>query len=123
MQTSFGGMTVNDYDPDSPLPDPADSIPRVRVDYDAETSAAEVLQRLLADPATERLTGLVVGMWDGEMMETGPDQLVEFTMRLGRSASQSEALFIGDVTYEECEVSWMNMTDFSPLWSLSPAKS
>ncbi len=46
--TSFGGMTVNDYDPDSPLSRSAlISIPRVRVDYDAETSAGRSIAAIV----------------------------------------------------------------------------
>lgn len=117
---SFGGKTIADYDPESPLPDPTESIPRVRVDFDAETSAVEMLQRLLADPAAEQLTGLVIGMWDGEMMDAGPDELVELLCASSDQLPNLRSLFIGDVTFEECEVSWMNLTDLSPLWDAFP---
>ena len=31
------------------------------------------------------------------------------------------ALFLGDIIYEECEISWINQTDMSPLLRAYPA--
>ncbi len=118
--TTFGGKTIVDYDPDSPLPDPADSIPRLSVEYDEESSAVDLLQRLLLDPNAEQLTGLVIGMWDGEMMDAGPDELLELLSASADQLPNLKALFIGDITFEECEVSWLTMTDFSPIWDAFP---
>ena len=118
--TTFGGKEIAEYDPDSPLPNPAESIPRLSVEYDADISAVDLLQRLLMDPAAEQLTGLVIGMWDGEMMDAGPDELVELLIASADQLPNLRALFIGDITYEECEVSWLTMTDFSPLWDAFP---
>ncbi len=118
--TVFGGKTVMDYDADAPLPDPTTSIPRLSVDYDSEEGAHDLLQRLLADPAAEQLTGLVIGAWDGEMMENGPAELLEMLCESSEQLPELRALFIGDIVYEECEVSWLNLTDLSPLWEAFP---
>lgn len=117
---TFAGKTVVDYELDTPLPDPAEFVPRLRVEYDSDISAVDILQRLLVDPAAEQLTGLVIGMWDGEMMDTGPDDLVEMLCASSEQLPNLRALFIGDIICEECEVSWMTLTDFSPLWDAFP---
>lgn len=117
---TFAGKSVVDYEVDSELPDPNEFIPRLRVDYDSETSAVDMLQRLIVDPAAEQLTGLVIGMWDGEMMDAGPDELVEMLCASAEQLPSLRALFIGDIICEECEVSWVTMTDFSPVWDAFP---
>jgi len=75
------------------------------------------LRRFLesVDPAT--VTALVVGRWT-DMYDSVPpiDALVAAAPRL----VNLRALFLGDITAEECEISWIQQDDVTPLLTAFP---
>lgn len=117
---SFGGKRVVEYDPEKPLPDPAQTIPRLVIEYDAAQTMLELFSRLLDDPKADQLTGLVIGRWSPETFEDAPDELVEALVAAAPRLPNLRALFFGDITFEECEVSWLQLGDLSPLWEAFP---
>lgn len=117
---SFGGKRVVEYDPEKPLPDPGKSIPRLVVDYDSDQTMLALFSRLLDDPKADQLTGLVIGRWSPETFEDAPDELVEALVASAPRLPNLRALFFGDITFEECEVSWLQLGDLSPLWEAFP---
>ncbi|AEV83291.1 hypothetical protein ACWT_2269 [Actinoplanes sp. SE50] len=61
---------------------------------------------------------LVIGAWGYAAFRPAPiRQLVDAAPRLPRL----RALFLGDITGDECEVSWMKVGDVSPLLTAFPA--
>lgn len=117
---TFAGKTVVQYDPNQPLSDPAHTIPRLAVEYDSVSSLLEFLSVLVQDPNADQLTGLVVGTWTDEMFEAPPDDIVEALIAAAPRLPSLKALFFGDIISEECEVSWINLTDLSPFWEAFP---
>ena len=120
-ETSFAGKTVEQYEIGGELPNPATSVPVIRVDYEDEGSATDILVDLLQQPGIDQMTGLVVGTWVGEdMYEASPTEVLETLYAAAPQLPSLTALFVGDITYEENEVSWTHQTDYEPIWSAFP---
>src|SRR5215472_5634343 len=129
---SFAGFTVRDFEPGRAIQDTATTIYRLRKEPEPAPTPkrsffsrkpatppppADPLQALLADPASNQLQGLVYGSW---MVDYDPSNgSKEVVTQLAVAAAQLpniKALFIGDITYEECEISWINQSDMTPLF-------
>lgn len=119
-EETFAGKAVVTYDPDQPLADPTKTIPRLVVEYDSGSSLMEFLSALVQDPQADQVTGLVIGTWTDEMFEAPPDEIVEALIAAAPQLPSLKALFFGDIISEECEVSWINLTDLSPFWEAFP---
>ena len=93
---------------------------RVRVDYEDDASLARRLDALVASPGAEDVAGLLIGCWaacgEGDNAAPVVAKLVELAPRL----PNLKGLFLGDITFEECEISWINQTDVSPLLTAFP---
>ena len=78
-----------------------------------------MVEDILSDPEFPRVTELVIGCW-GESWDDSCqiilDQIVENRDRF----SHVESLFVGDMDYEECEVSWIVQGNYSRLWQALP---
>lgn len=114
---TFLGKRVEDYDPAKPI-DNLDTIAyRLRLSYDdAEEGKTieELFEKFVADPSASKVEELIFGAYDfdmGSTTDTIVDKLVVY-MDLLRNL---KALFIGDITYEESEISWIQQTDVSPV--------
>lgn len=122
--TRFANRVVQDFQPDVSLGDPKQTAYALRCDYDDEHSAIDLLDQLLAQTEPGSIEALVFGLWGhGEGVCTGDDSsklvvdgLVARTDRL----PNLKAVFIGDITYEECEISWLVQSDMSPLLNAYP---
>ncbi|MFD5462024.1 STM4015 family protein [Kitasatospora sp. NPDC127059] len=105
---------------DVQLPDAAAAAWRIRLDYESERSWAERWQQFLDAVDTERVTALVIGQWtpdEPDSFQEPLDALVAAAPRL----PALRALFAGDITYEECEISWIQQCDVTPLLTAFPA--
>ena len=116
-QTFRGKRVVNFSMGDTPAG--GDVVYRLTQDYDSSESQRELLDSLLSqiDPST--LEALVIGAWS-EAQEQSPagylDALIEYRDRLPALT----ALFVGDMTYEDCEISWIIQTSYNPLLAAYP---
>ncbi|QDU93371.1 STM4015 family protein [Lignipirellula cremea] len=116
----FDGKVVYDFVSGEPLRDPATATPRVRIEYDDETTVPQLLMELLSDPQADQLQGLVIGFWSGDDPELDSSDTVETLVAAADQLASLKAIFLGDVLSEENEVSWMMQCDISPLWSAFP---
>jgi hypothetical protein len=117
---SFVGKRVVDFQPGDSLPDPATSVPALRVGYDSDVTATALLSDVLQSPVADQLTGLVIGTWSGEMYEATPAEVIEALVASADRLASLRGLFLGDITYEENEISWIYQTDLSALWDAFP---
>ena len=78
------------------------------------------MSTLLEDPNADQITTLVIGPWSEEMFDLPPDELVERLVAAADQLPSLTALFFGDVTSEDCEISWIIQTDLSPLFQAFP---
>ncbi|AZI44553.1 hypothetical protein EHF33_16720 (plasmid) [Deinococcus psychrotolerans] len=119
--SKFGGLQVTPWEPGQPLGDTVTTIHRISVEYDEKTSWTDKFRAFLTLPNVENSQGLVVGMWSAEAGEdAAPDEMVEALVAAHAQLPRLRALFIGDITYEENEVSWIVQADLSPILSAYP---
>lgn len=117
----LAGKKVIDWDPDKGLRDLAQTIYRVRVDYDESETWVDKFTTFLRDPAVGELSGLVVGMWSAEVMDRAEAiEVVDALVAAREKLPKLQVLFMGDIISEESEISWIAQTDISELFSAYP---
>jgi len=66
----------------------------------------ELLDEYLSKVDLAQLEALVIGAW-GEPHDNGPDDALDRLAELAPRLPNFKALFVGDMTFEECEISWI----------------
>ncbi|MBX7223564.1 MAG: STM4015 family protein [Blastocatellia bacterium] len=118
----FGGKSVVDWTPGTPLTNPEDTCFRITLWYEASEKGEEwtdLLAKFLEDPAAGRVYGIVVGSWS-DMWEDAAIPGLEALVAARDQLTSLKALFLADVTFEECEISWIQQTDVTPLLEAYP---
>ncbi|MGW2546793.1 STM4015 family protein [Kitasatospora sp. NPDC001574] len=119
----FHGLPVFDFvaavDEGGELPEPGAVAWKVAVEFDASTGWVERWQQFLDAVDTGRVGAVVVGEWSKD----GPESFAEPLAAILGAADRLPALrglFVGDITYEENEISWIDMVDVTPLLTTFP---
>ncbi|MEU7700566.1 STM4015 family protein [Streptomyces sp. NPDC015492] len=124
----FHGLPVfafPDADTDGrvPLPDAAAVAWRISsptyCESDDEQWGAR-FERFLKTVDTGRVRALVVGGWD-EAYENSSADIVTALIAANDRLTSLEAVFLGDMTGEDCEISWIIQSDVTPLLAAYPA--
>lgn len=92
---------------------------RLRVDgtsWMEPDERARHLTRFLSEVGGERVSAMTLGLWGGREMAEPVDLLVEHADAFPNLRS----VFVGDVGWDECELSWICQTDLSPLLEAFP---
>ncbi len=119
----FAGKPVKDFTTADTTLSPVDTAYRLRVDWERHDKGqgfVDIFDELLAAGNVAALDALVIGDWGGTAEGNGADVVVESLVAQRAKLPKLKALFIGDMTSEESEISWINQTDMSPLWSAFP---
>jgi hypothetical protein len=116
---NFVGRPVADFAADQDF-DFSANVPRLRVEYDSEDTAVDLLSALLATGNADQLEALVIGAWSGELYDDPPDAIIEALFAAADQLTSLRALFIGDIAGEENEVSWIHQSDLSAIWQAFP---
>ncbi|WP_017236646.1 STM4015 family protein [Streptomyces sp. SS] len=77
-------------------------------------------ERFLKTVDARRVRALVVGGWD-EAYETSSADIVTALIGANNRLTGLAAVFIGDMTGEDCEISWIVQSDVTPLLAAYPA--
>lgn len=86
-----------------------------------DKNAATMFEDILSDSELPELEEIVVGDWGEAYDENDSCQFIIDGMIDKKEHFQHiKSLFIGDMTYEECEVSWIQQADYSKLWDALP---
>ena len=120
--TTFAGKRVVDWDPEEGIGDPTRVAPRLSLSWDDE--GADILSKLaelLDDEAAPRLEALVIGAFHGDDTGGSSAPLVEALAAARDRLASLRHLFLGDITYEQNEISWIVQSDLSPLLEAYPA--
>jgi hypothetical protein len=122
---TFAGLPVMEWNPGKGLGEnPAAFAWRIESGYVPKTRQqtpwSEELAALLAEPRVEEITALVVGNW-GMAMEESSNAVVEALAAARDRLSHLTAIFLGDLTYQDCEISWIHQSDIAPLLNAYPA--
>lgn len=103
------------------LPDPEAFAWRVTSDvYDADEDWTKAFARFCSAVDTTRVRALIVGAWQ-EAYDTDPSDVIEALVAARDRFPALRAVFLGDMVGEECEISWINQTDVTPLLAAYPA--
>lgn len=89
-------------------------------DYDEnDKNAGTMVQDILEDPELPDLEGITVGSWGGAW-EEDCQALIDGIVANKDKFSHIKKLFIGDMDFEECEVSWIMQGNYEKLWAAMP---
>ncbi|MDO4167923.1 MAG: STM4015 family protein, partial [Eubacteriales bacterium] len=72
-----------------------------------------------ADPEFAQVDDLVIGSW-GDAYETSAEKILEDIIANKEKFSHVTKLFVGDMDYEECEVSWIIQGNYEALFAAMP---
>jgi hypothetical protein len=114
----FAGKPVVEYTTAIGITAPQESSYRLSVDYDSEYTIVDLLSHFLADPHVSQITSLIIGQWDAE--EGSSASVINFLVDASQKLSNLTSLFLGDITGDEYEISWIQQSDLSPLWNAYP---
>ncbi|MHA7964135.1 STM4015 family protein [Paenibacillus sp. CAU 1782] len=95
---------------------------KLSVDYEEFEDGKRVedeIEQLAGSPEGAALTSLIIGEW-GHSFENSSKETVEALVKHSASFPSLRKLFIGDMSSEECEISWIIQSDLSPLLSAFP---
>jgi hypothetical protein len=115
----FNGLTVVDYNEKSDWSGP-DKAYRLREEYEDEVTVLDRLESLLQQPKADEISSLIIGAWSGACEGDNSAKIVESISLMAHQLPNLKALFFGEMTYEECEISWINQSDLSPLLKAFP---
>ncbi|WAL73829.1 STM4015 family protein [Kitasatospora sp. YST-16] len=118
----FHGLPVTDFreaEKEGKLPAADATAWRIGLDWDDEQGFAELWQKFLDTVEPERVTALVLGRWFPEEPESLSEALPLILAAADRLPAL-RALFLGDITFEECEISWIQMCDITPVFAAFP---
>ncbi|MEK4366831.1 MULTISPECIES: STM4015 family protein [unclassified Paenibacillus] len=88
-------------------------------DYEDGIRMEKLIKELAAKPEARSLESLVIGDW-GQAYENSPDEFMGTLVESAPSFPSLKKLFIGDMGFEECEVSWIIQTNLTPLLGAFP---
>lgn len=120
----FGGFDIEEWAGE--IEDPRETAIKVALAYEDEDREGikwgDKFGSFLEDPQSSKVRVLVVGSWGSQAMceGTGSEELVEALVAARKQLPNLRALFIGDVESEECEISWIQQSDLSPVLEAYP---
>ena len=117
----FGAESLGDLDsPDLP-PDVENWAWRVAVDDDEGPEFAETFAAFTAHVDAARVRALIIGLWFTDFDPTAPTTEAFATVTAyAKLFPALEALFVGDVSRDRSEVSWLHISDPAPLLEAFP---
>ncbi|WP_211297067.1 STM4015 family protein [Paenibacillus castaneae] len=88
-------------------------------EYEDGLRMSALIEKLASSEDGKQLSILTIGEW-GQAYENSPDSFLDTLIQYKDSFPNLTKLFIGDMSFEECEVSWINQTNLSPLLQAFP---
>ena len=88
-------------------------------DYENGKNVKGMVKEILEDPEFPEVEELIIGGWGGEF-EDDCQPIIDGIIENANRFSHITGLFIGDMDYEVCEVSWIMQGDYSGLWKAMP---
>lgn len=89
-------------------------------DYnEGDKSVNTMVPDILADEEFVQIDELIVGCW-GEAWEDSCQAVIDGIIENKEKFAHIKSLFMGDMDYEQCEVSWIIQGNYSKLWEALP---
>lgn len=115
---TFAGLPVVACDDDELPAGPAEVAWRIDMEFEEDDEFAPAFERVLERTGPGGPTALIIGEWGSSY-----DQEFPFDLLIGNAGRLTglRSLFIGEMSYEQCEISWINQGDYRPLLAAFPA--
>jgi hypothetical protein len=107
-----------------PLRNPAKTAFRISLDYeeaDAGLQWADKFRHFVTLPGVEKVAGIVVGAWSPDDSSTASTAVVKQIVKAAKKLRGLRTIFVGDITSEETEISWITQSDVGALLDAFPA--
>lgn len=114
----FNGKRVVDFDPEQGIQD-TNAAYRFLTDYDTEQEVPPLVEQFLADPKAKEIDTLITGLLNVEG-DQPPSTIIQLLVNNKAILQQLTGVFFGDITQEECEVSWLENCDHSAMLQAFP---
>lgn len=92
---------------------------RLVVNSNSDGAFGLKFEEMLASPGADELRALVIGLW-GWVADSDSAVVVTHLVSFADRLPALEALFVGDIAWDEAEISWIQQSDLSPLWAAFP---
>jgi hypothetical protein len=118
------GLPVEQFQADeaeSTPPDYANRIYRLTTDWESEYTFAELFERFTSNPACSATKAIVIGAFHGDDPGQNSEETVQLLVASRRLFHNLRGIFLGDIVGEENEISWINQSDVSPIFTAYPA--
>ena len=90
-------------------------------EYEEQGKNADTLiEDILKDEDFPKLKELIIGNWGDAGCGDGCQAVIDGIIANKERFSHIESLFIGDMEYDECEVSWIVQGEYSKIWEAMP---
>ena len=120
LSTEFRGRKVVEFEKSDSWEGPEVAY-GLREGYDDEDGTlVGKLAELLKQPGSDQITCLIVGAWGGVCEGDGSEKVVDAFVKVAEQLPMLRHLFFGEMTYEECEISWIKQCDLTPLLNAYP---
>ncbi len=123
--TAFMGKPVVEWRPGEPLADPANQAYRITLSFDDDDEGKvwlDLFNEFLQQPNITEVTRLIIGLWNSadDAYELTADLVYQALIAAREQLPNLVGLFVGDITFEECEISWIKQGDFGPVLAAYP---
>lgn len=88
-------------------------------EYEAGKCSKTMVDDILADPELPGLEEIVIGSW-GDSWEGSAQDILDAMVEHKEKFSHIKSLFVGDMDFEECEVSWIIQGNYEKLLEAMP---
>jgi hypothetical protein len=119
----FAGLKVKEFEKGGKLRTPEKYAWRIGFSWEDEgrSDVVALLESLLSATGADRIEALVIGSWaiyDGHGKDSSA--AVKVLAKAAPKLPNLRAIFLGDITGEENEISWIEQSDVSPLLAAYP---
>ncbi|OYD86859.1 hypothetical protein CDG77_32615 [Nostoc sp. 'Peltigera membranacea cyanobiont' 213] len=115
----FANRQVVEFDANVGIVEPVNNAYALRFDYKNHENLPSKLSRLMQEPNADKLEALVFGLWS-EGSQTDSSSIVQALVDAKQRLTNLKAIFIGDLTSEDAEISWIQQSDISPILQAYP---
>lgn len=121
----FFGKKVEEYNPSKAISEPENKAFRLSVDWDdfdsdGEKAFEKLFTKFSKDTSMPMIEALIIGDWGGAGQGDTSASVVQLLVNAQKKIKNLRALFIGEMSMEESEISWIEQCDLSPLWQAFP---
>ena len=121
-ESYFAGLPTRRFNSQEGIRNPEGEVYRLTLDYDDQDDGltmSDLLTDFLEDPGAAKVKALIMGMW-GYESDDAPDEVVQQLVAAKSKLPALKHFFMGDITYEENEMSWIEQTDMGPFLKAYP---